>query len=415
MDKRVLVVSNNCFSYTDSNGRTLGMLFKEWNISKLAQFYIQNKLPDTDVCNNFYRVTDKQMMKSFFHLDFGSKVQATSSFQNNKNVNSKKKKLWKYILRTLLWNFYTWWNDDFDKWLNNFKPEVVLLQAGDSIFMYKIARKIANKYNSNLVVYNTEGYYFKDYKYIEQKKATLLSKIYIKWLRREYDKTYIRSNNIIYNCEELKNAYDEILGSGKSSVIYCSSNIEKSDNTKNDEKVRFVYLGNLGIGRHYSLIEIGKSLQKINKKYKLEVYGKASNDIIEDFNKCLGIDYKGFVSYDDVKKIMSRANYLVHVESFKEYYVKDLQYAFSTKIADCLSSGKPFIVFSPLNMASSKYLLKNNAALVITDKEKLEDDIKEYLKNNDLKKFHIANALACSRNNHNYKKNSDKFKSILNS
>ena len=92
MDKRVLVVSNNCFSYTDSNGRTLGMLFKEWNISKLAQFYIQDKLPDTDVCNNFYRVTDKQMMKSFFHLDFGSKVQATSNFQNNKNVNSKKKK-----------------------------------------------------------------------------------------------------------------------------------------------------------------------------------------------------------------------------------------------------------------------------------------------------------------------------------
>ena len=62
---KVLVISNNCFSKTDSNGRTLAGFFYDYPKDKLAQFYIQNATPDFEVCNNYFRVTDSEALSSF--------------------------------------------------------------------------------------------------------------------------------------------------------------------------------------------------------------------------------------------------------------------------------------------------------------------------------------------------------------
>ena len=42
-----------------------------------------------------------------------------------------------------------------------FNPDIVLLQAGDCAFMFRLAVEVAEKYNAELVIYNSEGYYFK--------------------------------------------------------------------------------------------------------------------------------------------------------------------------------------------------------------------------------------------------------------
>ena len=63
---KVLVVSNNAFSKTGSNGRTLGNLFTNWDSGKIAQFYIYNEEPLHCKCENYYRITDKNMIKSIF-------------------------------------------------------------------------------------------------------------------------------------------------------------------------------------------------------------------------------------------------------------------------------------------------------------------------------------------------------------
>ena len=63
--KKVLVISNECFSKVTSNGRTLGNFFIGWDKSCLAQFYIQNSEPDFDYCENFFRVTDRQALSAF--------------------------------------------------------------------------------------------------------------------------------------------------------------------------------------------------------------------------------------------------------------------------------------------------------------------------------------------------------------
>ena len=63
--KKVLVVSNNCFSLSNSNGRTLGNLFAGWPKSDLAQFCVIAQDPNWDLCDNYYCLEDMTVLKSF--------------------------------------------------------------------------------------------------------------------------------------------------------------------------------------------------------------------------------------------------------------------------------------------------------------------------------------------------------------
>ena len=63
--KRTLVISNACFSDEGSNGRTLKSLFRGTDKDKLAQFFVYGK-PDFGVCKKYYRVGDKEALKSIF-------------------------------------------------------------------------------------------------------------------------------------------------------------------------------------------------------------------------------------------------------------------------------------------------------------------------------------------------------------
>ena len=63
---RILVVSHNVFSETENMGKTLVSYFKDFGQENLAQFYIHSEIPTSDICNNYYRVTDKEMINSVF-------------------------------------------------------------------------------------------------------------------------------------------------------------------------------------------------------------------------------------------------------------------------------------------------------------------------------------------------------------
>lgn len=62
---RILIVSNNCLSKSDSNGRTLGNFVSAWPKENVAQFCIHDRDKDWDVCSNYYVISDAQAVKAF--------------------------------------------------------------------------------------------------------------------------------------------------------------------------------------------------------------------------------------------------------------------------------------------------------------------------------------------------------------
>lgn len=416
---RLLVVSNSCFSNNTSNGRTLRNFLVGWEPDKIAQFYIQNEEPDFTVCHNFYRVTDGQALRAFFKgVKVGGKVECSSDKEtaaiNNASTKKHRRNSFSMLLRELVWSTGRWKSDDFKEWLDSCSPEVILLQSGDSPFMLKFASDISKKRNIPLVIYNSEVYYFKKFDYFRSKGIPhLLYPVFHSYYKYIFKKTIRRAEGSVYNCEMIKEKYDKEFNL-PSKVIYTATQAEYINKTKTSDKFVVSYLGNLGVGRHEGLIEIGKALQNISPEHKLDVYGKIPNDTVKvAFENCKGINYKGFISYEQVLDVMSDSDLLVHVENFSDFYRKDLQYAFSTKIADSLAMGVGFLLYAPQEVACSKYLKDNEAAFVVNNKDELFKTLKALTENPEECRRYSQTAHELAERNHNFTNNANEFQNVL--
>lgn len=419
--KRILIISHNCLSKTGSNGRTLGNYLKGWPQDKIAQIYIHAEYPDFSICNNYFCVTDTQVFKSVLNRKrAGNSVVEKQELQAvgaNENKKKKHKSFFKnslfFILRNSVWNSKFWNREQINTWVANYKPEVILVQAGDAPFLFDFACGIKDNFNAQLVVYNTEGYYFKKASYLPE---NIISKrffpVYIRKLKKSYDKMVGLAKAEIYNCDLLRCDYERVFHSG-SRVIYNSSEFTNEAVYKQKKK-QIIYAGNLGLNRHKSLIHFAEALQEIEPDMCVDVYGKTDDEEVKkELEACETIRFHGFISYDELKQKLKESRYLLHIESFDDFYKEDLKYAFSTKIADSLAVGACLFVYAPENMAVIQYLKGKEAAALITDPAMLKDTIKNVMNDPSVVDAYSRNGRNLAEENHSIEKNREEFQSIL--
>ncbi|SDA11385.1 Glycosyltransferase involved in cell wall bisynthesis [Ruminococcus sp. YE71] len=407
---RVLVISNNCFSESTNNGRTLGNFFKGWPHDKLAQFYIKQEEPWKDVCEKYYCFTDKQVLNMLLHRKDQPNMADNNS---NKDSTGVGKNAVTMIIRALLWKFIPWENMGFAKFVNNFKPEAVLLQAGDTIFMYDLAYKIAKKRRIPLYIYNSEDHVLREKNYFDNTTlGNIVYPIFHFWLKNSFWRTMKHTKTVIYISDKLKDTYNKIM-KHNSEVIYTSTELLTSFNHAENCPLKVSYFGNMDFDRDSSLIELAEAFNESDKRIVIETYGRFPAEIQNRLQKCKAIDIKGFVSYDKLKEVIENSDIIVHIESFSEYYAQFNDHYFSTKIADCLVSGKPFLVYAPAKIAFVEYLKNNDAAIIISDTTELKTIVNRTVNDSDYRKSKIINAINVANRNHNVDTNRRKFQSVL--
>ena len=418
MTPKVLVISNECFSKSSSNGRTLGNFFVVWPKKNLAQFFLSGE-PDSDYCENYYHVSDRQALNALFRKNnTGGVVQENKSEKQMPVSKSSGKKVKRNALtmlgRDCIWKLSPWKSKGYWKWVKQFNPDVVLLQAGDCAFMYNLAVETSRKTDSKLIIYNSEGYYFKDFDYFRaQGIPHLMYPIFRSSLKKSLRKAYDNAYCVIYICDELKEEYAKEF-SGYAETVFTGSDVRYEPKERENSGFTTVYCGNLGLKRHESLIDIANQLQTISSNLFVDVYGKTDNpEVINAFNNCKGIRFHGLVSYEEVTRIMRNADMLLYVESFDAFYQEDIKFGFSTKIADSLSSGNCLLLYAPEHFACYQYLKKNTAAYTASNKEQLKVILTELVNNPEARTRYQSSALELAKKNHDILKNNEKFQSIL--
>ena len=372
MDGKVLILSNAAMSQTDSNGRTVAMLLKNYKPEQLAQFYTYGD-PDINICQNFYRVTDREALKSFIRRTETGGVPQLDIIKNKgiSSLKKIKKTPLKMIMRDYTWKYGSWCGQTFWEWLNEFQPDVVFINLGDNAFLPNLAIIVAKKYRIPVVVFSTEEYAFKEYNYIT-KKPSLFYWLFNKQLCHIYKKLSKYVSKGYFNTPLLRDEYSKRY----SYPCYVAMNSSYEDWIPNLEisyPIKVSYLGNLGINRHFPLIEIANAISEVSPGTRLDVYGRIPNDrVLAAFNNCSNINYCGFVSYDDVIKIIHESTLVVHAESQDPFYVRDLRYAFSTKIADSVALGTPFLIYGNETMAAIDFIKKTECAFICTDRKAIK-------------------------------------------
>lgn len=415
MGLKILIISNNCLSTYNSNGRTLLNLLGGFNSDELYQFYVANEVPQEQSCKAFLRITDKDVIGSYFKCkkSYSEYKSSVTDKQLGKIISvHRNKTAIKSWIREFIWNSSKWVKKKIIALINEEKINLIILQAGDNIFLHRIARKVAQRCGVPLLVYNTEDYYYKDYDYMKKRlKSGLIYKLYHHSFCNEFRKLMRYSKREVYNCEGLHRLYDDTFNK-KSEVIYTATDFKPVEQIS--EKALISYAGNLGCGRHTVLIDIANALQEISNELYIDVYGPNDDTVVSNALKaCAGVRFHGFVPYAQVCQVIKDSVLLVHVESFDSYYRRDTRFAFSTKLADYMASNMPIFICAPESSETYMYMKENEAAFVARENKEIREVLYKALFDADARNVKKENALILSQKNNNYKRNGERFREII--
>ena len=410
---KVLIISHNPITTYHNMGKTLLGLFSCFKKSDLCQLYIYPTIPDIDICNSYYRITDKDVLQSYFHF-FSVKGRQIDKAQINSNnkIFENESDADKYrttselkrLIRDLMWNHSRWFNEDIKKWLKKESPDIIFIAPGDAELIYNIGLRIAQNLSIPIITYICDEFYFL------LNKKNMVSQLRFFRLKKQIEKLMDVSSGIVAICEEIASLYREKFKKDTVVIMSGSRRLPKAiKNVSNPHILQF--MGNLRPNRYYSLAHIGEMLDKINYEYddnyELRIFSDERNrDILSCFDDIKSVKLMRFVSGEEYEAEFSKADFFVHAESFDRQSIDLVKHSVSTKIADILSSGIPLLSYAPAEIASVSYLKRNNCAVCFTDKKDLELNLKDVLNNVELLQQIANNGIEIAKQNHNIQYNS---------
>ena len=418
---KALVISHNVFCKTSSMGKTLKSYFKNWDENDIAQFYIHSEIPTDAICKNYYRITDKDAIKSILTRKSGTifkeediRLDAITSRidtgRDTKIYNKAKNKTpMFYIARNTWWNLSKWKSKKLLSWVDEFNPDIIFFSAGDCAFMYKIALFLAKYKNIPLVVSCMDDYYFHN-----KNENKLLGKMVHRSFMKQVKRTMDYATCIFPICEKMGKDYGKLFNKPYHTLPTPSTLNKPLD----EEKTNAIsYIGNLGYKRNEQIIKLGQALLKVQSDKRpqyIDVYSAESRpEILKDLNEENGIKFHGAISADEVLKVMGKSLAVIHTESFDKETRKSVAYSVSTKIADSLASGTPILAYGPGEVASIEYLLENNAAFCVTSDSELEASLCELIENQEKREEIVKCALDLAKRNHDSEKNCQMIRDVL--
>ena len=413
---RVLVISHTCFSSNNSMGSTLASYFQGYDPDAVAQFYIKDMIPNMDVCNHYFMITDNDVLEKLlkpWRGCIGKEVKKDSGkfaeagiAQVDKHSNGNR--ALKMLCRNIIWASGVWNNRKLHEWIRKFQPEVILCQPGDFPYLLTLTCKLAKKYKISVMVHQSETYYLKP-----MLKNDIAYRLYRRVYKRAYEKLMEHTSAAVYLCDEIKRDYEQFFDVPSYSIMKATSIVPHRKKLHRPQDFKFLYAGNIGqkVGRDRPLVEIGKALKQMG--YVLDVYTASTGEHMKDFTEENGIALHGAVSYDELQTIIEDSDFIIHAESQQEENIIDLQYAFTTKIADMLASGCCPIVYGSPRIASIKYFKDTDSACVIEKGNELDGTLRELVGNPEQIEHYISNALEQAKNYHSPEINSKKFADII--
>lgn len=382
-EKRILVISNKGLSNNESNGRILSLLLHNYDNKNKHNYCLGGCLDIKDV--HYIKMNDKRNIKSLCSFgivkpELGGDVAPIGNGNNSTSI--KHKKAFHYYVRNVLYSINFHITKYMKKYVVNNDIDVIFLFGSDAPYLYRLARKLSTKTNKELIIYTCEDYPLKEYNYISRgKDKDIFCKMLHHSLYKETKKAYEVASKSFFNSEPLKEAYLSKIDFKNAEVRYLPSLLTPVDYKPRPIK-NIVYGGNLYHDRVISLLDILEVLSKIDSSVKVNLYGNVDATDLSLLDKYNNVKYHGIVKYDELIKIYKNADMLLHMEGFSDYSIINYKYAFSTKISDCYMLGIPFFMYSPIEIASTKYGLGVDPDYTATTNEELINMLKKIINNN---------------------------------
>ncbi len=412
---KVLIITRNGWN-SNCTGNTLSNFFEGWPKEKIANAFFRAENIDNNVCTEYYKVTEYELVKKFFckknigkHIkDYKVEENVVSASEiDDTNITKSyysffSKHRWNAViwLRDILWGFNGWKNKKYDDFLEDFSPDVIYMPCYDSVYMHRILRYTAKKTGARVVMFTGDDTY--------TLKQFSLSPLF--WMNRFINRYTMRKSlkitETLFVISELqKTEYDKIF-KRDCVILRKGGNFNLDFSPKDDYKlpIKLVYTGNIHLGRWKTLAKLVDAIKEINsdgKKLEIDIYSLSSksNKMIQALNVDGCSKLMPPATDLEIKQALEDADILVFVEPFELKERLKWRLSFSTKIVDYLSSSRAILAIGPENLSSMDFLKRNDAAFCVNSCSELKSKLEYILNTSGIIDDYAKKAWKCGNKN----------------
>jgi glycosyltransferase involved in cell wall biosynthesis len=426
---KVLIIGQP-FNNNTGGGITISNLFSGWDREKIAvtcTAYLLLDNIDTEVCNTYYQLGYKEY-KWRFPFNYLQRKYPSGLIKFDQNriqdlriVKSRLRVklimnflnpvleyfgLYHYIIKTEL-------SEDICKWLNEFKPDVIYAQTAtrDGILFCQAVYSYLKK---PLIFHMMDDW-----------PSTISGRGILKnyWQRKidsEFRALLDKASVLMSISNEMANEYkirykrDFITFHNTIDLEFWKQNQKRNYELSEDPTI--LYAGRIGLGIESSLELIVKAIEQVNKEFKISIkFILQTQDCPRWIDNYKNVVHNDFVSYNDLPKVFSQADFLLLPYDFTPKSIKYIRYSMPTKAPEYMVSGTPIIIFAPEVTAIVKYAKKDEWAKVITENKisEIAESIKQLIKSKELRQQIGKNAIRTAEKNHSSTEVKNQFQEVI--
>lgn len=413
---RVLVVSNGPLRMDNAYGNSFFNIFSDIPEIETANVYCQDGFPDSDICSSYYQITPGSLLRSMLRSGQPSGAVVSPRPPSNNQVpctgnmrrgvscmGFTRAHRWRvfFWMRELIWCTGRWRSKELDRFVDEFRPEVIFLPIYNHVYPYRIALYARRRVGARMVLYaSDDNYSLRQYSFSPLFWMDRL-------VKRRWIRAAVRESRLMYAISDVQRMeYEEALRIRCKILFKCGDFSGPAPlKVRVGTPLKLVFTGNVGTGRWESLARIGEALREVNRdgvRAQLDIYTMttltaAMRRRLDDGRNII---LRGALGAGDVATVQRDADVLVHVESFDRRHYQATRQSFSTKIVDYLQRARCILAVGSGECASIEYVRKNDAGLVATSFAMIEEQLNALVSAPRLVVEYGHKAYLCGRTHH---------------
>ena len=409
MKMRILIITDVIWRNDNGVGNSYSNIFQGMKDVEIANICCQAGVSQNNVSSCCFQISESSLIANLKnrHTPSGkveretgnSDILLTPESDIIKKIKRLRLQLFFWI-RDIIWGLGRWKSQELNAFIDEFKPDLIFAQVQDKMYQNKLVRYVQEYTKKPLMLYAWDDVY--------SMRQFSLSPLY--WIDRLMQRHSIRKLvkqcSILYTIsKEQAEEYERTLKK-RTEILYKGRDFaEAPESGELNSPLKIIYTGNLYSGRYKTLVRLCKDLQGINKdgsKAVIDIYSGTplSNKEISDVNITGTSAFCGKISEEEVQKLQSEADILLHIEPFTLKGSLICRLSFSTKLVDYFHKRKCIFAVGSGICSSMRYLKRYDAAVVAESHDEMREKLKDLINNPETVKEYADKAWSCGVNNH---------------
>lgn len=387
----ILTFSKAPWDETNSVGNTFSNWFSGWDDCSFSHITTRLQKPNHPVRAESFVISETGMLKGLLRPGSVGQVvsggSGTASLPDTQNgLQARFLSLMHrhplslvYLASDLLWQSGVWRNQKLDDFISKASPDIFFAFLDDFYMLAPLVNHVRKKTHAKVVFFIADDVYARGMRGPVHSLLARRNRRLFKELLHGADKLYGASPKL---CSEYAQRFGVTI-----QPLYKGCGQFAPLRGTNSLPLQVLYAGNLLYGRDLALVDMAETLHTLAAEMgvpglALHIYTPTETaDSYKTKLASWGASVHPPRPYEEIVRLLSQADIILHVESADPREVRKTRLSFSTKIIDALQSGALMAAYGPEGIASMEYIKGIPGALAAHSKKDLEMAFREILRN----------------------------------